>query len=82
MYYELEEFDVLDSLLESMRIYVQRKKVLGYHKNNYKNIIRFTKKLLKVTPYSSTKKEKLKQELEVAAPLTEKEWLLNQLSKI
>ena len=82
MYYELQEFDALESLLESMRTYIQRKKVLGYHKNNYKNIIRFTKKLLKVTPYSSTKKEKLKLELETATPLTEKEWLLEQLSNV
>jgi len=82
MYYELEEFDVLDSLLESMRTYIQRKKMLGYHKNNYKNIVRITKKLLKVTPYSSAKKEKLREELNSISPLTEREWLKTQLEKI
>lgn len=82
MYYELEEFDVLESLLESMRTYIQRKKVMGYHKNNYRNVVRYTKKLLKATPYSSAKKEKLKNEISEVSPLTEKEWLLNQLSKI
>jgi len=82
MYYEQDEFDVLESLLESMRTYLQRKKVMGYHKNNYKNIVRFTKKLLKATPYSKNKREKLKLEITEATPLTEKAWLLTQLSKI
>ncbi len=82
MYYELDEFDVLESLLESMRTYLQRKKVMGYHKSNYKNIVRLTKKLLKVTPYSKTKKEKLKTEITEATPLTEKAWLLQQLDAL
>ena len=82
MYYEQEEIDVLESLLESMRTYIQRKKVMGYHKNNYKNIIRYTKKLLKITPYSKLSREKLHEEINQVSPLTEKEWLLNQLSKI
>lgn len=82
MYYELEEIDVLESLLESMRTYIQRKKVMRYHKNNYKNIIRYTKKLLKITPYSKLTKEKLYEEISQVSPLTEKEWLLTQLSKI
>ena len=81
MYYEQEEFDVLESLLESMRTYIQRKKVMGYHKNNYKHIVRYTKKLLKINPYSKAKKEKLKNEIEATTPLTEKKWLLTQLSK-
>jgi hypothetical protein len=82
MYYEQEEIDVLESLLESMRTYIQRKKVMGYHKNNYKNIIRYTKKLLKITPYSKLTKEKLYEEISQVSPLTEKKWLLTQLSKI
>lgn len=82
MYCEQSEFRVLESLLESMRAYIQRKKVLGYHKSNYKNIIRYTKKLLKVNPYSKAQKEKLKAEIETAKPLTEKAWLLKQLSEL
>ena len=82
MYYEQEEIDVLESLLESMRTYIQRKKVMGYHKNNYKNIIRYTKKLLKITPYSKLTREKLHEEISQVSPLTEKKWLLTQLSKI
>jgi hypothetical protein len=79
MYYEEEEFDVLESLLESMRNYVQRKKVIGYHKSNYRNIIRYTRRLLRVNPYDREAKQKLGHEISEAQPLTEREWLLRQL---
>ncbi len=83
IYYELSEFRILESFLESMRAYVQRKKELGnQRKSNYKNIIRYTKKLLKVNPYSRAQKEKLKAEIEAAKPLTEKAWLLKQLAEL
>ncbi|MFK7979218.1 MAG: hypothetical protein AB8G86_04505 [Saprospiraceae bacterium] len=82
MYYELSEFRTLESLLESMRAYIQRKKVIGYHKDLYKNIVKYTKKLLKVNPYSKAQKEKLKVEIEAAKPLTEKAWLLKQLAEL
>lgn len=78
MYYQKEEIDALDSLIDSIGIYLRRKKVMGYHKSNYKNIIRFTKKLLKVTG-NNKYKEKLVAEIEEANPLTEKAWLLKQL---
>ena len=82
IYYELDEFKVLESLLESMRAFIQRKKILGYHKDLYKNIVKYTKKLLKVNPYSNTQKEKLKAEIEAAKPLKEKAWLLKQLAEL
>ncbi len=82
VYYELEEIKVLESFLESMRAYIQRKKVIGYQKIVYKNMLKYTKKLLKVNPYSKTQKEKLKAEIEAAKPLTEKTWLLKQLAEL
>ncbi|MEK7256022.1 MAG: hypothetical protein AAB316_14820 [Bacteroidota bacterium] len=82
MYYELDEFNALDSLLGSMRTYLQRKKVMGYHKSNYKNILHFTKKLLRTTAYGKEQKEKLRHEIEAANPLTERRWLLEQLDKL
>jgi len=66
IYYETDEVKILESLLESMRAYIQRK----------------NKKLLKVNPYSKAQKEKLKVEIEAAKPLTEKAWLLKQLAEL
>jgi hypothetical protein len=82
IYYLQNETDALDSYLESFRNYVVRKKVLGYHKSNYKNIISLTKKLFKVNPYSQKDKDKLKKEIEEVNPLTEREWLLEQLKRL
>jgi hypothetical protein len=82
MYYELDEEKALESLLSSMRTYLQRKKVLGYHKTNYKNIISATKKLLRVNPFDRAEKEKLRTEIESISPLTERTWLLEQLEKM
>jgi hypothetical protein len=48
IYYELDEFDALDAHLSSMRTYLSRKRVLGYHKTNYQNIINFTQKITKI----------------------------------
>ncbi len=82
MFYEQEELDVLESLLESMRTYLVRKKVIGYHRSNYKNIIRYTKKLIKANPFSKTQRGKLQKEIEEATPLTEKKWLLEKLKNL
>ncbi len=82
MFYEQDEFDVLESLLESMRTYLVRKKVIGYHRSNYKNIIRLAKKLVKVNPFSESQRIKLKKEIEEASPLTEKKWLLEKLENL
>jgi hypothetical protein len=82
MYYELDEFNALESLLGSMKTYLQRKKVMGYHKNNYQNIILYAHKLLKVKPFDKEQKQKLRQEIEHTTPLTERKWLLAQLDNL
>ena len=82
MYYELSEFKALESLLESMRAYLQRKKELGTRTNTFKNTIRYTKKLIKVNPYNKDHVAKLRKEIEEATPLTEKAWLLKQLDDL
>ncbi len=80
MYFEEKEIEPLESLLGSMGIYVQRKEVSAFHKVNSKNIIRLTKKLLRVV--SQKQRAKLKLEIETVNPLSEREWLLGQLEKI
>ena len=84
IYYQQDEINALESLLGSMRTYLSRKKVMGYHKDNFKNIIHLTKKLLKVKPYDQKQKDKLKTLIEEANPLTtdDRNWLLTQLKNI
>jgi hypothetical protein len=78
MYYELREYDVLESHLESMRAYVQRKEVIGYHRNIYKNIIRFAKKLLNLNP-TTQKIEALRQDIATTNPMADREWFYRML---
>lgn len=82
MYYELDEFDALESLIESMRNYVQRKEVMGYHKSSFKNLISSTKKLLKIVPGDTDQIGKAKAEIKTIEPLMERKWLLEQLDKL
>ena len=78
-YFVLGEHDLLQSHLDAMRNYIHRKKVIGYHRSNYLNIIRFTERILYRSPHNKQALEELRSEIEKEAVLTEKEWLLERL---
>ena len=48
LYYEKDEFMALESLLDSMRAYINRKKMLAYHKMSFKELISASKRLIKI----------------------------------
>ncbi len=79
LFYELQEYDALSSLLASFKVMLTRKKVLGYHKKHYSNIIRFTNRLLNLKPRDKKASDKLRNDILTAEVLQEKEWLLEQL---
>ena len=81
IYYELEEFDALDSLLDSFRAFIRRHKELGYHKENYTNLISFVRQMRSLPPNAHKEKQQLKNEIEATASLAEKRWLLRQLQE-
>lgn len=81
-YFVLDELNLLQSHLDAMRNYIHRKKVIGYHRTNYLNIIRFTERILYREPNNRQMQEELRTEIEKEAVLTEKEWLLEQLEKL
>ncbi len=81
MYYELEEFDALDALLESFRVYLHRKKEMVYHKTNYVNLINFAKKIVYLNRNDKEAVERLKHQIEQEPIVAEKDWLLYQLNK-
>lgn len=82
MLYEQDEIDTLESLLESMRAYLLRKDIMGYHKSNYQNFIRYMRKMIRLTPYDTSRRDALREEIKAANPLTERQWLLEQLERI
>jgi hypothetical protein len=81
IYYELGELGLLDSHLRAMQAFLRRQHHLGYHQQNYRNIARFAARLLALPPGDETVRQKLRAAIEQAEPLTEKEWLLEQLER-
>ncbi|MCB0532030.1 MAG: hypothetical protein H6574_15155 [Lewinellaceae bacterium] len=80
IYYEIGELDAFESLLESMRIYLQRKEALDpTRKAAYKNMISLMKKLLNLNPYSKAQTERLHTLIQGTQPLMERDWLLRQV---
>jgi len=82
MYYELKEQSALDNLLMSFKAYIQRKKGLGYHKNNYLNFIKYTKRLTSINFYDKAALEKLKTKIKEEQYLVERNWLLERVEKL
>lgn len=81
MYYETEALDALESLLDSFEIYIRRQKDLGYHGENYLNLIRLTRKLLQLTRTDKDAREKLATEIMQTKSLAEREWLLEKIKE-
>ena len=79
IYYELGEYDALDSLFESFTTYIRRQKDLGYHRDNYLNLIKFVKRMLQTNMKSEAEKSQLRVDIESTTELTEREWLLAQV---
>lgn len=79
IYWETKENNLLESHLEAMANFIRRKEVIGYHKENFLNIISFTKRLLKVNFYDQTEIQKLKKAIEQSTVNSEKKWLLEQV---
>jgi hypothetical protein len=79
IYVEQNEYELLEPQLDNMRAYLNRKDLIGYHKNMYKNVISVIKKMLKIRSNDKIAKEKLKEEVKALTPLVDKEWFLTQI---
>jgi hypothetical protein len=79
IYYELDEFGLLESHLKAMQAFLRRQRRLGYHQQNYRNITHFAARLLALPPGDKAARQKLRAAIEQAEPLTEKEWLMEKV---
>lgn len=79
IYFETKEYEALVGLLNTFKVYLFRQKKIGYHKERYKNIIRFSEKLYAHIDVSKAKKLRLKNEIQEASDLPDKEWFLEML---
>lgn len=79
IYYQYQYFDTLDALLNSFTVFLQRKSMLSYHRDNYIQFIQLTKRLLYLAAYDKKGRAQLRKDIEDAQPLTERAWLLQNL---
>lgn len=80
IYWKLNEFDLLEAHLGSFSVYLNRKKVLAYHRQIYGNIISITRKMIYTNLDIDSERQKIQQLILKTSPLPERPWLLEQLS--
>ena len=80
-YFELGEYNALDSLLDSFSRYIYRQKEIGYHKEIYLNFIRLIKKIIHSNLENPKVVKQLLKEIEETSQLVERKWLLEKLQK-
>jgi len=79
-YYELDEFDALESLLQAFKMYIRREKSLSSdRKIHYLNLIKFTSALMKINTKEQLKVLKLKEEILATKGVVSKPWLLEKV---
>ena len=81
IFYETGELDALDSLLSSLKTYLQRYKKLGYRRTHYQYFLRFTQRLIRLAPYDKKGRKVLAEDIRDTKLFQEKEWFLKQLGE-
>lgn len=82
-YYELEEYDSLEALVNSTNIYLRRDKGISESsKRNYLNQNKFLKKIMNVNQNDKNAIKKLKVQLNEAKGVASKPWLLEKINEL
>lgn len=82
-YYELHEFDALESLLNAFKMFINREKSLTRERKiTYLNLIKYTKKLIYILPSNKTKINKVKEEIVKTKAIVNKTWLIEKVDEL
>ena len=79
IFYELGEIGPLEAQLEALRVFLRRKKLVAYHRENYGNMLKYIRRLLELPPNERKGREQLRREVGKEKALAERAWLLEQL---
>lgn len=79
IYFETGETELLESHLDSIKNFIRRQRAVGYHRDNYLNIVRYTRAIIRLDPNDTAAVANLKDQIEAELVLTEKEWLVSRL---
>lgn len=80
IYFENNEFDALESLLDNLMTWLRRHGEIGYHREMYRNLARFVGKLLKIPRGEKEKLQKLAQKIKDTPLVADRAWLLQQIA--
>ena len=82
-YFEMDEQEPLYSLFESFRVYLNRHNSIPDHRRkNYKNLIKFTKKLTKIMPGDQKAIGKIKEEVASSKNIASVNWLKEKIAEL
>ena len=79
IFYELEEIDLLQSHLDAFSSYLRRKSGLGYHRTHYRNLIKYTKRLLSLQFSDKEAILNFQKKVQEEELLTDRSWLLGRV---
>lgn len=84
VYYETDEMEPLYSLLDSFKVYLnrQKKKLPASTVSNYSNLIKFTRKLINLSPGQKSAIEKLKKEVSETKSVASAMWLSQKIEEL
>ncbi|MFN4255795.1 MAG: hypothetical protein ACK4Q5_12400 [Saprospiraceae bacterium] len=83
-YYELNEYEMLDSFMESFRVYLNRHKDISLQaRKSFLNFIKFTRRLIRLTPGDKNAIQKLRDDLQKEKSSTVNfEWLMEKITEL
>jgi len=82
-YYELDEIEALSAYLSSFKTFLRRHtKIPEGRRNNYKKMIAFTQKLIKLAPHMTKEIKKLEEEIQDSENFSDKKWILEKLKEL
>ncbi len=79
IYFRQDSYTLVQSHISSTRKLLQRRKGIGYHLQNYRNIFAFANAVLRLGPGDQESAKQLQTKIETTDPCTERPWLLEQI---
>jgi hypothetical protein len=76
IYFETDAYELLESHLESIKIYLRRQRAAGYHRDSYLEIVRMTRRLMRLDYKNTAEVNALRTQISEHATLLEKAWFL------
>lgn len=81
IYFEQEAFAALESLLDNLMTWLRRHGEIGYHREMYRNLTRFTARLLRLPAGDSEGRKRLRKKVLDTPLVAERGWLLEKIGR-